>query len=195
MKNLLNLKRPTSQAALALLIVFLIDLFTSLGISVGVLYVFCLFLVSRESKKTIIVFAIITLLLTTTKFIIFFSESTIYMALANRVITILVIIVIALFGLRHRKLADALKEERNIYIKELEEMLFMTSHRVRKPLTTCLGLMNLIETDTPMTTEEMKKVLNHLKESALELDSYTRELTTFIDDIKEKDKKTVHSSN
>ncbi len=117
------------------------------------------------------------------------------MALTNRVITILVIIVIAIFGLRHRKLADALKEERNIYIKELEEMLFMTSHRVRKPLTTCLGLMNLIETDTPMTTEEMKKVLNHLKESALELDSYTRELTTFIDDIKEKDKKTVHSSN
>lgn len=187
MKNLLDIKRPTIQASLALLIVFLIDIFSPLGIAVGVLYILCFFLICRENKRVIVVFAIITILLTIAKFVILLQQTTTPFAFYNRVITISVIIIITQLALRHRRLVDTINEERRIYINELKEMLFMTSHRVRKPIASCLGLMNLLETEQPMTIEELKKVVAYFKASALELDEFTKELTTFIDDIKTKD--------
>jgi len=73
-------------------------------------------------------------------------------------------------------------------IKELKEMLFMTSHKVRKPVSSCLGLMNLVESDIPISQDELWKIIGHLKSSALELDAFTRELTTFIYDLEQKEK-------
>lgn len=186
--NHLSLNKPTTQATFALLIVFLIDIFIPLGIAAGVLYLFCFFLVCRQSKKIIIAFAVITSLLTISKLIIFLSPATGYMIFSNRAITITVIITIAILATRHRKLIDNINEERNTYIKDLEEMLFMTSHEVRKPISTCLGLFNLVENDKPLTQEELNKIIVHLKSSALELDAFTKELTTFIYGIKQKKK-------
>lgn len=187
--NHLTLSKPTTQATIALLIVFLIDMFIPLGIAVGVLYLFCFFLVCRQNKKIIIAFAVITSLLTITKLIIFLSPTTNYMVFANRAITIMVIITIAILASRHRTLIDTINAEQNTYTKELEEMLFMTSHRVRKPIASCLGLMNLVENGKTLTQEELNKTIEHLKLSALELDTFTKELTTFIYDIEKKEKK------
>jgi len=82
-----------------------------------------------------------------------------------------------------RKKADADRAE---YIEKLQQMLHMTSHRVRSPLATCLGLMNLIEDDKLMNKEEFDVVLRHLKSSATELDTFTRELTVFMAEIEKK---------
>lgn len=78
------------------------------------------------------------------------------------------------------------EEERKLYTNSLEEILVMTSHRVRKPLSTCLGLTQLIEDSKPLTQEELKKIVKYLKLNALELDTFTKELTTFIYRLKKK---------
>lgn len=190
MMKRINITKPTIQATIALTIVFLIDIFTPLGIAVGVLYVFCFFLVCRERKKIIFTFAIVTSLLTITKIIIFFSSTTTYIAISNRVLTIIVIAIVAVLASRHRTLIDLFNAERSAYIKELEKMLFITSHEVRKPIASCLGLMNLVESNAPLSQDELKKVVLHLKSSALELDAFTKELTLFISDIEKKKNKT-----
>lgn len=95
--------------------------------------------------------------------------------------------IIQYFSLRmpidDRKRAEA---ERKEYIKSLEEMLTMTSHRVRKPISSCLGIMNLLENKIPLSQYELWNIIEHLKSSALELDTFTSELTTFIYDIAKK---------
>lgn len=82
-----------------------------------------------------------------------------------------------------------LQKEKEEYIKSLEEMLFMTSHKVRKPICTFLGLMQLIDSDKLLSEQEQKKILGHAKSTALELDTFTKELTTFIYEVKKTDKK------
>jgi PAS domain S-box-containing protein len=78
------------------------------------------------------------------------------------------------------------EEERKEYTKKLDEMLDMTSHRVRAPLARCLGLMNLVDEDKILTEEEIQQVVMHLKSSALELDDFTKELTDFMNNLKRK---------
>jgi PAS domain S-box-containing protein len=71
--------------------------------------------------------------------------------------------------------------EKQKHTKDLEEMLFITSHKVRKPISTCLGLMNIVESDkSSLTQNELNAMIGHFKSSALELDMFTKELTTFI---------------
>lgn len=183
MKKILNLKSPILQGTVALLTVLIIDIFSPLGISVGILYLFCFFLICQQNKKTIIVFAVISIVLTIIKPLVFYSQITSF-AIYNRAITVFVLLIITLLALRHRKLADTIIEERKIYISELEKMLFMTSHRVRKPVASCLGLMNILENKQPMTVEELEKIVSHFKSSALELDEFTKELIAFIHNIK-----------
>lgn len=182
--------RSVILASLTLLVVLMIDLFTPLGIAVGVLYILCFFLVCRESRKLIITFAALTAGLTLIKLIVFATPETSYMAFVNRGITIVAILVLCLLALRHRKLWEDLNAQRNSHIKELEEMLFVTSHKVRRPISTCLGLMQLIDNTKPLDMNELRKIVEHLKENALELDTFTRELTKFIYEIQQKNRET-----
>lgn len=185
-----SLSRSVILASLTLLIVLVIDFFTPLGIAVGVLYIVCFFLVCRESRKTIITFAILTAGLTLVKLFIFATPETSYMAFVNRGISVVAILVLGLLALRHRKLWEDLNAQRNSHIKELEEMLFVTSHKVRRPISTCLGLMQLIDNTKPIDMNELRKIVEHLKENALELDTFTRELTKFIYEIQQKNQET-----
>lgn len=73
------------------------------------------------------------------------------------------------------------------YIQGLEDMIFMTHHRVRKPITNILGLANVLDhyIRSPAT---LKKMTGYMKTSALDLDVFTRELTTYIVELEEKGK-------
>lgn len=177
---------PTTLASSILLIVLILDFIAPLGIAVGILYLFCFLIVCGESKKTIIAFAVITSILTVTKIIVFFSPEINYFVYTNRCITFGIIWIVATLAIRHRTLAEQLTSERNTYTKELEQMLFMTSHEVRKPIASCLGLMNLVENGKPLSQEELWKIIKHLKLSALELDAFTKQLTTFIHEMRQK---------
>lgn len=74
-------------------------------------------------------------------------------------------------------------EERNKFIKGLEEMLFMTSLKVQQPVSNILGLSDLLE-DEALDQVELKEICDFMKESAIQLDEFTKELTTFIHQLK-----------
>lgn len=184
------------RALLVLLIVFLLDLLIPLKGVGSALYLFCFFYLCKESKKTIIVFAAIILLLTIITFRIFYSSSSIHAMYYNIAITIFVIIIATIFTMRNKKLYDRIDNDRNTYVKELEEMLFIVSHGMRKPITSYLGLIHIVESEKVLTHEELKFIMKHVKLSAFELDSFTKELTKFMSEsVKNVEKKNETQKN
>ena len=66
--------------------------------------------------------------------------------------------------------------ERNIYLKRIEqqnkqlkEIAFITSHKVRVPLTNILGLTEILDVDHPLSASNLE-IIEHIKTSAKELD-------------------------
>ncbi len=181
-----GLTRSIKYATLVLITVFLIDLFSPFRGTASALYLFCFFYICRESKRTIIVFASIILLFTIMTFITSYSSSNGDIVLFNKAITIFVIIITTICAIRYKKLYDRIDTDRNNYVKELGEMQFMVSHRMRKPITSYLGLMYIVESEKVLTQDELKLIMKHIKLSALELDSFTNELTKFMSESVKK---------
>ncbi|MCE3281346.1 MAG: domain S-box protein [Chitinophagaceae bacterium] len=71
------------------------------------------------------------------------------------------------------KRADEQKDE---YIKQLEEIAFTTSHKVRHPLVNIQGLLPMLE-DESLSTDDRRKVLQYMKDCTILLDEFTRELS------------------
>ncbi|MGE0567726.1 MAG: PAS domain-containing protein [Bacteroidia bacterium] len=69
--------------------------------------------------------------------------------------------------------------ERKRYIDSLEEMLYMTSHKVRQPICSILGIMNVLDS-VDVSKEDVENVVEYMKKSIINLDVFTRELTGFI---------------
>ena len=72
-------------------------------------------------------------------------------------------------------------EERNAYLKSLEDMLFMVSHEIRKPITGCQGILNLMQGNMLSSEQEKKMAVGYLVSSATELDSHSRRLNEYIE--------------
>lgn len=81
-------------------------------------------------------------------------------------------------NIANRELKKA-EEKQKEYIKGLEEMMFMTSHKVRQPIANILGFSNMLD-ESISSPEELKQFVDSIKQSALTLDTFTRELTTFM---------------
>lgn len=75
------------------------------------------------------------------------------------------------------------EQERKRFIKGLEEMIFMTSHKVRQPVSNIIGLSDLLE-DDGLSQLDLKEICDFMKESALTLDEFTKELTSFIYELR-----------
>jgi hypothetical protein len=80
-----------------------------------------------------------------------------------------------------KKAEDYQKE----YIQGLEEMIFITSHKVRQPIAHILGLSYLLD-HSLNSPEKIKQLVDYMKESALSLDSFTEELTTHMNELEQK---------
>jgi PAS domain S-box-containing protein len=80
------------------------------------------------------------------------------------------------------------EEKKDKTLKSLKEILFITSHRVRQPVANILGLSNLIN-DAEVSPVELNEMVNNMKLSAESLDNFTNELTTFITDLHEENRK------
>lgn len=72
-----------------------------------------------------------------------------------------------------------------LYTKNLEEIIFSLSHKVRQPVAHILGVSNLLDHEL-ITEEELKKIIGYLKESAVNLDKFTHELTELVSVAKQK---------
>ncbi len=75
------------------------------------------------------------------------------------------------------------EEEKKQYVSGLEEMLFMTSHKVRQPITHIMGAYHLLEKSSH-STEEVRQIADYIKASIISLDNFTKELNTFLHDQK-----------
>jgi PAS domain S-box-containing protein len=72
------------------------------------------------------------------------------------------------------------ERNRELYLKELEEIIFMISHKVRHPVANIIGLSNILDQENN-TEKELKEIGGHMKSSAVALDLLTRELAAFLD--------------
>jgi PAS domain S-box-containing protein len=71
------------------------------------------------------------------------------------------------------------------YTNRLEELLFITSHKIRQPVTQILGIANLLEQEL-VTESDLQKILAVYKTSAKSLDDFTRELTERLHEFKSR---------
>lgn len=78
-----------------------------------------------------------------------------------------------------------IEENRIEYINGLEKMLFMTSHRVRQPITQIMGMSSLLHT-TQSSHEDLVQITNYMKKSVESLDSFTKELTAFMNSLHDR---------
>lgn len=79
-----------------------------------------------------------------------------------------------------------IKEHQKRYIIGLEELMFMTSHAVRRPVVNILGIATQLE--ECKLPKECKELIEGMKISAHSLDVFTQELTTKINILKENKK-------
>lgn len=75
-----------------------------------------------------------------------------------------------------------LEEEKEQHLDSLEALLVMTSQRVRRPVAASLKQMSLL--DATASAAELHEIMYSLKSIVLELDTFTKELSTFIRDMK-----------
>jgi hypothetical protein len=85
------------------------------------------------------------------------------------------------------KKALAKKSElaKELYVKEMEKVLFKISHEMTHPIAQILGISEVIGYAS-LSEDEMKTFLACMKDSALTLDNYTRDLTNFVTSIRNK---------
>ncbi|WP_222538306.1 PAS domain-containing protein [Pedobacter polysacchareus] len=75
------------------------------------------------------------------------------------------------------------EKDREDQVNAMEEMLFKISHELRQPVVKILGLSDLID-DSRNAPEDLKIIVEGIKESAIMLDNYTRELAGFVHKIR-----------
>jgi signal transduction histidine kinase len=188
--------RNRAFAVSTITIIFLVDIFTPSGIAIGLLYLLSLSFVSNESRRTIISFALTCVILTIADFILsyynFYGQfspvklSQGELMYLERFLTCSGILNYTLIVLRYRKIREETEMKKQALIKSLEDMLYMMSHKVRHSVTQITGLMQVLNSND-LTQEQLSAFLELMKQPALSLDEFTREITSFIAEIKQKE--------
>jgi signal transduction histidine kinase len=91
-------------------------------------------------------------------------------------------------------LANKKNKDKETFQKEnilwLEEMMFIVSHKIRQPVANILGISSLLD-NTNNSPADLKKMVAFMKQSALSLDNFTKELSAFICKIKTQNSRLV----
>jgi len=73
------------------------------------------------------------------------------------------------------------------YVEGLKEIMFITSHEVRLPLANIIGISELLN-QTDNSPEEINQCIDYLKQSALLLETSTKELAFYIAHLEQQSK-------
>ncbi|QJD96350.1 hypothetical protein HH214_10965 [Mucilaginibacter robiniae] len=177
----MSLNKVQLISALGLAAVFIIDIVTPTDYTVDILYLCCILAVFKQSIQTIIGFSFSACLLISLSLLIA-VENGLMLNLSvwvNRGISIFAICIVAYIAAHYNKLSQLSRDKEKQYSKALEDMLFITSHQVRKPVANILGLVNLIDKDADASS--LKEYHEHLQASASELDTIIKELNNFME--------------
>jgi len=66
------------------------------------------------------------------------------------------------------------------YVANLEEMMFIVSHKIRNPVANILGISYLLDDHKDCSSPEFKNMLHYIIGSATALNQFTQELSTRI---------------
>ncbi len=87
-----------------------------------------------------------------------------------------------------------IEEERIKYLSSLEDLIYMVSHELRKPITNCMGILDLMQQSIPKE-EELKHMVNYMMESAKELEHYSSKMNDYLQNNKNRNSKTPLTRN
>jgi signal transduction histidine kinase len=170
-------------AGASLFAVFVIDIITPPAFVVDILYICCILLVYKQNSKTILSFSIAAISLIFIDGLFFNHRGTpILSEWVNRGISVFAILIISYIATLYGKLNQATRLKEKQYLEDLKEMLFITSHKVRKPVANIIGLIeSLNDANTDFSAEDLKTRYVYLQFSANELDVFLKELNLFIE--------------
>jgi len=177
------IKTSRCLAAASLLIVFAIDMVTPPTFVADILYLCCMLLVFNDSSRVIRLFTVMACSLIIIDVLLFdlkLNEGPTFWA--NRGMSVAAIIITSDLAIRFRRLnqASSLKEQQ--HLEDVQEILYITSHRIRKQVANIMGLTDLVNTyNIILTKDDLKKHCRYLSLSANELDTIIKELNNFIE--------------
>jgi signal transduction histidine kinase len=184
-------------AVISLNAIFIIDIVTPIGIAVDVLYICCILIVYRQGKRTILTVGIAAIALILINAIIFETVSKInYITLINHGISAVAVLITTYLANHYQQMNEKIVTKEQQHIAELKEMLFITSHKIRRPVANILGLLQL---DDPallkMPPEELNTLLVYLNYSMEEVDNNVKELNKYIESVNRNAEFTCQESN
>lgn len=150
---------------------------------IGILYMASFPIIMHESKKTIIYITCLSTTLIILNYIYFSSISSNpqWMFPINRIISVIGLWVAATIVLDYKKVHTQLSNQTTSYTETLEEIIFITSHKVRNPVTNIVKIVELMD-DENLTEQNLKEMMFYLHKSVKDLESATREMTDNICD-------------
>lgn len=77
------------------------------------------------------------------------------------------------------KVNKELNDSKSDLLSGIKKMMFMISHNIRQPVANIIGISSLIKA-SKNTPEEIRKLVSYLKSSAMTLDTFTKDLMTFM---------------
>lgn len=81
---------------------------------------------------------------------------------------------------KDRTIHHKAREEKDKYLQTLESILADLSHKIRRPVASMLGLVQLA--DEVRSPEEMDKLLNFFRESVEEMDEYIKQMSKTLEE-------------
>lgn len=187
----MKLYSPPNKAVffsiIGIIVVLLVDVLLPLEVFVDTLFIIPFFIIIKESRKTLLFFTLFTLLCFVSVFLLEVSHYKNWHQYVNRFISLLAIIITSIVALMYNKLQSAHTRALEKRIELLKNILFMTSHKVRVPIANIMGLSSLL--DQPVNdSDNLVLITAGMKDSALVLDKYIRELTDYVSNLKNDEK-------
>lgn len=177
--------RQAMLAGICFLFVCIIDYFTPLYTfgGIGILYIAAIWLGMRESRRIIVYTAVFATLLIILNYLYF---SRIYNGQQevipfNRIISIIGLWIAVVVAWKSKKAEERISVQRADYVKTIEEIVYINSHKVRNHVANIVKIVELLEEDN-LSDQHSLQMLAYLRRSAQELDIATREMTETISD-------------
>ena len=177
---------PNKAISIALsttILIFIIDYIIPPGTAIGALYLASITIVYRQRRSVILSFATLTTVLIILNVFIFKHQIFNVSIYGDRIISVIGIWCSTLVAIRYRKLSLAHEAFRQKKLNEIEEMLYITNHKVRHPVSEIVGLSDLIDDNGNWHVRDFVEIAKNFKKPAKELDDFTRELSQFLNKI------------
>jgi hypothetical protein len=165
---------------------FIIDFFIPPGTEIGILYLVPLCMLLNKRVKTVYVVAALCCVLILIDTIMSYDRSHSIYIYMDAFLSGITLCVLAFFITRYNRVRMQQQKEKEKITMAVMEMLYITSHKVRIPVTNIQGIFHLKDleniSDNGHTIDTDALVKNQIEQ----LDNHTRDLTSFLHLVKKE---------